>query len=171
MIYYTKTGEQELKLDITTSPDGHTTVKMPDGTEFHTDFDAIEGDDLFSLLVNHLSHEVYVKQDEDETYTIILDGQIYNVEVETERQHRFATLAHSGRNETGDVTIKAPMPGLVTIVSVNLGDTVEHSQRLLVLEAMKMENEIRAPRAGTVKAINVQRGQTVEQNKVLLVLE
>jgi len=171
MIYYAKTANTELKLEVVTSAEGQTTLKLPDGQELKADFDPVLGQNFFSLLLDNQSHEVYVKRGENSEYIITLNGYIYTVEVESERQHRFASLTHSGRADTGEVNVKAPMPGLVTIVGVQPGDEVEQGQRLLVLEAMKMENELRAPRAGKVKAVNVQKGQTVEQNKVLLVIE
>ena len=171
MIYYTKSRDGEIKLEIITSPEGQTTVKLPDGEEWAADLDAVLGDNLFSLLVHGQSHEFYAQRDDLGEYTVILDGQVYTMEVETERQHRFASLANANKVDTGEISIKSPMPGLVTIVSVTAGETIELGQRLLVLEAMKMENEIRAPRAGVVKVVHVQRGQTVEQNKALLVIE
>jgi biotin carboxyl carrier protein len=71
------------------------------------------------------------------------------------------------RPPTGDGRIKAPIPGQVTRVVVSVGDEVEQGEPLLVLEAMKMENEIRAPRSGRVKTLNVQAGQRVALNEVL----
>jgi biotin carboxyl carrier protein len=71
------------------------------------------------------------------------------------------------RPPIGDGRIKAPIPGQVTQVIVSIGDEVELGEPLLVLEAMKMENEIRAPRTGRVKALNVLAGQRVALNEVL----
>lgn len=71
------------------------------------------------------------------------------------------------RPRSGDGRIKAPIPGLITRVLVAEGDAVEADQPLLVLEAMKMENEIRAPFDGVVGAIRTAVGQTVVRNEVL----
>ena len=71
------------------------------------------------------------------------------------------------RLPTGDGRIKAPIPGQVTQVFVSIGDIVEMGQPLLILEAMKMENEILASRPGVVQALNIQPGQTVTLNQVL----
>jgi biotin carboxyl carrier protein len=68
----------------------------------------------------------------------------------------------------GDGRVKAPIPGLITRVHVTPGQTVVPGQSLLILEAMKMENEIRAPRGGTVQQINVQPGQGVTLNELLV---
>jgi len=71
------------------------------------------------------------------------------------------------RPPTGDGRVKAPIPGQITQVIAAVGDEVELGEPLLVLEAMKMENEIRAPRAGRVKALNVSPGQRVTLHEVL----
>ena len=72
---------------------------------------------------------------------------------------------------SGELPIKAPIPGLVSRLLVRAGDEVKAHQALAILEAMKMENEIKAPRAGVVKKIKVKAGQSVEQGAVMLTLE
>jgi biotin carboxyl carrier protein len=108
----------------------------------------------------------------------VIDGRPYEVMIDPELawirsmrglhsleiQDRETSLP---RPPTGDGRIKAPIPGQVTRVVVSVGDEVEQNEPLLVLEAMKMENEIRAPRAGRLKALNVQAGQRVTLNEVL----
>jgi acetyl/propionyl-CoA carboxylase alpha subunit len=75
--------------------------------------------------------------------------------------------AMTARPRSGDGRIKAPIPGLITRIMVREGDDVQAGQPLLVLEAMKMENEIRAPHTGKVKTINVKSGQGVTLHEVL----
>lgn len=75
------------------------------------------------------------------------------------------------RPASGDGRIKAPIPGQITRVLAAVGDEVALGEPLLVLEAMKMENEIRAPRAGRVKALNVSAGQRVTLHEVLAEIE
>jgi len=172
MLYYTTYEGESLRIEIVNDPEGRTYVKLPDGRELAVNFEAVLGSDFFSLLVDNQSHEVYIEPGEERgDYGVTLDGQIYDVKVETERQHRLAALAPRTNVQTGEITLKAPMPGLVLIVAVEVGQAVEQGQRLVVLEAMKMENELRAPRAGTIKAIKIQAGQTVEQNRPLLIIE
>jgi biotin carboxyl carrier protein len=72
------------------------------------------------------------------------------------------------RPRSGDGRLKAPIPGLITAVRVNVGDTVQSGQPILVLEAMKMENEIRAPKEGRVSAVHIVPGQTVARNELLV---
>jgi biotin carboxyl carrier protein len=73
--------------------------------------------------------------------------------------------------ETGPRSIRSPMPGRIVKVLVKAGDAVEAAQALVVVEAMKMENELRAPRAGRVSAVKVVDGMSVEANTVLVTLE
>jgi biotin carboxyl carrier protein len=75
------------------------------------------------------------------------------------------------RPPTGDGRIKAPIPGQITRVIVTVGEEVEQGQPLLILEAMKMENEIRAPRAGRIKELTVSLGQRVTLHEVLAEIE
>jgi biotin carboxyl carrier protein len=75
------------------------------------------------------------------------------------------------RPATGDGRVKAPIPGVVTQVMAAPGDRVERGQPLLVLEAMKMQNELRAPRDGQVKALNVSPGQRVSLGEVVVEVE
>jgi biotin carboxyl carrier protein len=86
-----------------------------------------------------------------------------------ERAQRAA--ARGSRETSGRREVKASMPGKVIDVLVNVGDRVESKQGLLVIEAMKMENEIKSAGAGEVKEIHVARGQAVESGEVLVVLE
>jgi biotin carboxyl carrier protein len=72
------------------------------------------------------------------------------------------------RPSSADGRVKAPIPGMITRLLVEEGDTVDVGQPLLILEAMKMENEIRAPRAGTVSSIHVGLNQTVIRNTTLV---
>jgi biotin carboxyl carrier protein len=171
MIYYCKAGDQEFRLEVITDSTGNTTVKLPDGREWAVDFTRVIGNKHYSMLVDNKSHVVYMNTREGTDYQVSIDGQPYSISVETERQHRFASLTQASAIESGEIKIKAPMPGLVTIVGVKPGDQVEQGQRIIVLEAMKMENELKAPRQGVIKEILVSAGQTVEQNKVLLILE
>lgn len=131
----------------------------------------------FSLLIGGHSYEAYVRVVDDEDggfesaglFEVTIKGQPYVVRLEDERARALAGLA-GATHERGDVAIKAPMPGLVSNILAAVGEPVERGQTVVVLEAMKMENDLGAPRAGVVRSIRVTRGQTVNQGAVLAVV-
>lgn len=135
---------------------------------------ASSGAGRYSLLVNHRSYEVVVRRLEvddegGQRYEVLIEGQPYTVRLEDERERALASLA-GGAHESGDASIKAPMPGLVVNIPVALGETVERGQTVAVLEAMKMENDLSAPRGGVVKEIKVAQGQAVNQGQPLIIV-
>jgi biotin carboxyl carrier protein len=105
---------------------------------------------------------------------VVLDGWRFEVDLEPEARAALrdrATRAKGDQVRGGPLELRAIIPGRVLSVDVADGDTVEAGQRVLVVEAMKMQNELRSPRAGTVTGISVGPGQTVELGDVLLVVE
>ena len=86
-------------------------------------------------------------------------------------QRRAIRADRTGEAPSGPLNIVAPMPGRIVKVLVNEGDAVVARQGVVVVEAMKMENEVRAPRAGTVKGVRVTQGALVEARTVLIVIE
>ncbi|NUO37285.1 MAG: biotin attachment protein [Gemmatimonadaceae bacterium] len=104
-------------------------------------------------------------------YTLWLDGFRYEVEALDERARAIRELAGAASGPTGPAPLIAPMPGMIVRVAVQVGDAVQAGQGLVVMEAMKMENELRATAAGTVKAVLAQPGTAVEKGALLLELE
>ncbi len=149
---------------------GANNTVLIDGEPHTVDFRSIEGTTLYSLLMDNLSWEVLVERTGDE-YRILLDGELHIVNVQDERTRRLAKAEGKGAAATGEIALKAPMPGLVRAINANAGDAVQARQGIVILEAMKMENELRVPRAGVVKEIRVKPGDKVEQGQVLLVIK
>jgi biotin carboxyl carrier protein len=105
---------------------------------------------------------------------IVVDGWRFELDVQAEARARLrerATRAQGDRARGGPFELRAIIPGRVISVDVAEGDAVEAGQRVLVVEAMKMQNELRAPRAGTIGRLGVGPGQTVELGDLLLVVE
>ena len=119
-----------------------------------------------SLLVNGTSYPVEFEESGDEV-GVLVRGQVSRVDVADERRLRLRA-GSAGFTAEGKQVISAPMPGKVVKVLVKLGDEVKEGQGLVVMEAMKMENELRAEIAGRVKAVHVQPGQAVEKDQVLI---
>ena len=131
-----------------------------------TDLRAIDGSS-FSLLLNHRSYEVFAERQAGR-YVIMIDGDQFLVEGEDARLKQLRAMGGAAHEETGSAVVAAPMPGLVVKVLVAAGDHVEAGQGLLILEAMKMENELRSPRAGVVRQVSAVAGQTVAQGELLI---
>lgn len=129
----------------------------------------------YSLLIEGRSYEVFARRlnrpDETEgvTYEITVAGQRFEVHVENERARALIGSLKSAR-ETGEIKIRAPMPGLVLNITKTIGEPVERGETVAILEAMKMENDLSTPHAGTVKEVLVNKGQTVNQGDVLVVI-
>ena len=131
------------------------------------DLAAVSGEPLYSLIVNGESFEGYVYPDED-GWQVLLLGQFYQVRVEDEREKRLRTTFQGSVHPGAESVIKAPMPGLVISVPVTEGQVVEKGQILVILESMKMQNELRAPNTGKVVRLRIKAGESVEQKQTLL---
>lgn len=129
----------------------------------------------YSLLIGGKSYEVFARRitrpDEKDgyTYEVQVGGQRFEVHVEDEREKALAGSI-KGAHETGEAMVRAPMPGLVLGITLEVGANVERGQTVVILEAMKMENDLGSPISGTIKEIRVNKGQTVNQGDVLVVV-
>jgi biotin carboxyl carrier protein len=134
------------------------------------DLQPIDGAHLYSLVLDHASHELYIER-RDGVYYILIEGDRYAVDVEQERLKRLRAMGTQPHEERGVARVVAPMPGLVVKVGVAVGDCVAEGDGLVIVEAMKMENEIRCPRPGVVTAVNIAVGDKVNLGDVLMVVE
>lgn len=122
---------------------------------------------VFSVLISGHSHEIYVTPSTGQLQ-LQTDGLEFLAEVIDPRSWR--GRRHGGAEAEGRQQIVAPMPGKVVRLLVKAGDSVEPGQGLLVVEAMKMQNEIRSPKNGTVERVLVSEGQAVNAGEVLCVV-
>ncbi len=164
MKYEVTVGEHSYTIEILR--DGHILLN---GEEVHVDFGGLSQIGLYSLLVNNESFEALVEQHGD-IWQVMMRGNLYEVAVADERSQLLRARAKTLVPETGEVAIRAPMPGLVVAIPVEVGQQVAAGEKLVILESMKMENELKAPRAGRVERIMVQPGNSVEQNQTLVVI-
>lgn len=103
-------------------------------------------------------------------WRLVDQGALREVSIEDERSRHIRNLDRAGKVAAGEAVIKAPMPGMVVRIPVSHGDQVAAGAALLVLEAMKMENELKAHAAGVVTAVRVTAGQAVEKGQILIEL-
>jgi len=137
------------------------------GRAQEVDFESVSGQPVYSLILDGKSYESYVYETE-EGWQVLTRGRQYNLTIEDEREKRLRAAAGGGVAESGEFHLKAPMPGLVVAIPVNEGDKVEKGQVILILESMKMQNELKSPKAGTVGRIRVKQGEKVEQRQALM---
>ena len=142
-----------------------------DGQQFQVDVTSslTHNDDLTVICKGQLRHvSVSSIESVEQIEWVVIDGRPYEVVDglhQIEVQDRSISLA---RPVSGDGRVKAPIPGLVVRLCVELGDEVAVGEPLLVLEAMKMENEILAPRSGKVTELNVSEGTSVKLGDLLV---
>jgi biotin carboxyl carrier protein len=131
--------------------------------------DAVEiAPNTLSLLLEGQSFEVHITPSSDGILKLQTGLQEFTAEVVDPRAWR--GRRHGALEAEGRQQVVAPMPGKVVRVLVEAGDKVEAGQGLLVVEAMKMQNEIRSPKGGTVERLNVKEGQPVNAGEVLCIV-
>jgi biotin carboxyl carrier protein len=154
-------GEETRTLEVQDLGDGRYRIQI-DGSERIVDSQQT-GQGTFSLLIDNATAEVSVMSRGDE-FAVAVNGRTHRLKLLDERalRRRAGKAAGDGAHE-----VRAAMPGKVVAVLIQKGATVERGQGLLVIEAMKMENEIAAPRSGTVTELRVSPGQAVEAGELL----
>jgi len=147
---------------------GDTYLVSIDGRDHEVDVRNIDG--TLSLLIGTKSYEISVGPPAGGAMTVHVNGVPVDVSVSTSRPS--AGRAADGASEaSGPQRVTAPMPGKIVKLLVKAGDRVEPRQGLVVVEAMKMENELRARAAGTVAEVRVVEGASVEAGAILVILE
>jgi biotin carboxyl carrier protein len=165
MKYATTLNEKTYLIEIN---DDHRVIV--DGVEYAVDFESVSGQPVYSLLIDGRSYEAYIYETE-EGWQVLLRGDLHTVRVEDEREKRLRAAAGAvAAGPSGEFNLKAPMPGLIVVVPVSEGQTVKKGDDLIILESMKMQNELKCPREGTITRVKVKAGDSVEQNQVLVTI-
>jgi len=142
-------------------------VAMVDGKPFDASYQAVDDQGQVVLLHGGRSYALSIEGAENDV-AITLAGHFYDVRLEDERER--AAHAAEGANAPAGGLVTSIMPGIVVTVLVEKGQSVEKGAPLLILSAMKMQNEIAAPTAGSVKEIHVNPGQAVNTGQKLVTL-
>jgi len=138
-----------------------------DGVIHEIDFESISGQPVFSLIIDGKSHEAFVYFEENR-WRVMLQGNLYPVLVEDEREKRLRAASGNTVSQTGEYHLKAPMPGIIISVPVESGQEIRAGDTLAILESMKMQNELKSPCDGIVTRIRVQSGDSVEKKQTLI---
>jgi biotin carboxyl carrier protein len=139
-----------------------------DGTRAVADLAHVNGTDAHSLLLDGGSYRVVATRTAAGAWELHMRGRRLAVEAVDERTQAIREMTGAGSGPTGPRPVRAPMPGLVVKVEVSEGDSVEPGQGLVIVEAMKMENELRAEVAGVVARVHVAPGQPVDKDQILV---
>lgn len=166
MKYITTIDETQYEVEIL----GPRQVSV-NGKVYDVDFQSISGQPIFSLLVDGGSYQAHVYPGEEETLQVLMRGTLYTALIEDEREKRLRAAGGGGAAGSGEFIMKAPMPGLIVKVAVNEGDLVKKGQVLVILESMKMQNELKSPREGKVTRVQVKAGDSVEQRQSMVSVE
>jgi biotin carboxyl carrier protein len=166
MKYYVDIEGRTYEIDI--GPDG---LRL-DGRKSDVDLKPNHDSNLWHLVLDGRSHTLCAHRRERRgEWDIVVDGRRHEVLALDERRRAIRELSGSEAASHGPLEVRAPMPGLVIKVEVDRGAEVERGQGLIVIEAMKMENELKATTAGRVSDIRVTAGQAVDKGEPLLVIE
>ena len=141
-----------------------------DGLPVEAKLEPISGTPEQRLVLDGRSHRIAVAERNKDGWLLVDRGSVHQVEAIDERTRHIRSLSASAGGASSGATVKAPMPGLVMKLHVAEGEQVTAGQGLLVLEAMKMENEIGSPCDGVVSSIAIEAGKAVEKGAVLLVV-
>ena len=155
-------------LDVAVERAGDRLLVSSGDRSWEADLRQFTDTNLVSLLLGNQSIDLLVDREGD-TYAVLRDTEHYEVRVKP----AWAQLAEGvsgARVESGELTVAAPLIGVVVEVRVRVGQQVNRGDVLVVIEAMKMQNEVRAPRAGAVKSLRARAGQKVAARQALVVL-
>ena len=149
---------------------------QPSGMEIICNNESIEIDcqplspQSYSLIINEKSHFLSIHS-HPQGYEVTIDQYTNIVNIMDEQQLLLKKFGFSSseKNQTGEII--AQIPGLISQIFVSIGDNVNTGDKLFILEAMKMENEIDSPFSGTVKNISVESGVAVEKGTVIMEIE
>src|SRR5437762_11432630 len=164
MRYHVTIGSHTYAIDV---DGGSVTI---DGERLEAHAAAIPGTPLLHLLLGKESWTVACQQLDGRRWALGAAGERVEVEVQDDRSKQIEALTGAGRKPVASGVLKAPMPGLVVRVEVSEGQVVEVGEGLVVVEAMKMENELRASHKGVVEAVHVRAGDRVEKGTPLVTL-
>ncbi|MCK6545681.1 acetyl-CoA carboxylase biotin carboxyl carrier protein subunit [Myxococcota bacterium] len=162
----------EKTIELEAKGNGLYTVQI-DGVAHEVDARRFGGGN-WSVIIDHQSYDVELEisgQNESEGhYASLVRGQLVKLRVQDERRVRMQ-LSSKKATLDGPQTLSSPMPGKVVKILAGVGAEVTEGHPIVIIEAMKMENELRAPKSGKVSAVMVKEGQTVDNHAKLVTIE
>ena len=176
MKYAVRTGEHEFEVELV-ERDGMTFARHPDlpGGEQPVSLTAVRSTGSYSLRIGDRSLPVVAAEAASDggggAYSVTVASETWGLGVLDERELMAAEVSGAGKGGSGGGVMRSVMPGIVRAVHVEAGQVVERGAPLLILEAMKMENELTAETGGTVSVVHVTPGTSVAKGEPLVTLE
>jgi pyruvate carboxylase subunit B len=162
MRYHVTVADRTIVVDI--SNEGVTVS----GQRVDAKIETIPDSPVRSLLLDDASHRLVARAAGRGRWELSIRGQQLSVDVMDERALSLSELTGGAALPSGPKPVRAPMPGMVVRVEVAEGDQVSPGQALLIVEAMKMENELRAETAGRIRRVHVAAGEAVAKDQILV---
>ena len=130
-------------------------------------------DSNYHILKNNKSYkaEIINSNFNDKTYSVNINNNNYDVKISSALGILIKDMGFTFGSTKHINSVKAPMPGLILDINVNVGQDVKENDALLILEAMKMENIITSPKDGVIKSITVNKGDAIEKGQLLIEFE
>jgi len=156
------------------------TTKVNNSAEFDiskqdvSDLDAVKNSETSYHILQHntpFTAEIVDANFNDKTYAIKVNNNMYSVVISDATDQLIKAMGFAVGASKQINEIKAPMPGLILDINVNVGDEIKEDDPLLILEAMKMENSILSPRNGVIKSVGVTKGDAVDKGVLLVEFE
>jgi biotin carboxyl carrier protein len=172
MDYQVKIEDKEYIVSI--DPASHPPQIKIDGKPVETKFSTRSDNSEIQLLMDNRSYDIEVVKQKGNTngdFSVFIYGREFSLYAEDERLAKIREVAGLGPGGDTRMELHAPMPGLVTKVLVNPGDQVKRGESLIIVEAMKMENELKSVIDGTIKEVKVKEGQSVDKNALMVLFE
>ena len=162
MRYYVTVAGRTVEVDLTGD------VPQVDGEPVVAELVQIPGTPIRHLLADGRSHTLVARRRDRHGWELHLDGERLDVEVLDERTRAIRSMTGQSAAASGPRPVRAPMPGLVVRVHVEPGQRVQAGQSVVIVEAMKMENDLKAEGDGVVTRVGVSEGEPVEKGTVLV---
>lgn len=170
-------NEKEYVIDVDNhgNDDGYYTMTL-NGKSYEVDAQLMRSH-IVSMLIDQRSYDVDIEKTGDPNDTldgrmnVRVRGRVVSLDMLDERRRKMKEAASGHFGGEGALTVESPMPGKVIKLLVQEGDTVERGSGVVVVEAMKMENELKSSKEGVVTRIDVKEGDSVASGQVLLVIE
>lgn len=165
--------EHDIVVEDHGADDGYYTMTL-DGQPYEVDAQLMKSQ-IVSMLIDHKSYDVDVervsKEPLDGRLAVRVRGRVIRFEMLDERRKKMQEAQSTRFDVGGAYSVNSPMPGKVIKILAGEGEEVAEGEGVIVVEAMKMENELRTPKAGKVTAVRVKEGDAVESGAPLLLIE